>query len=55
MTYDDAFFQEYAACINEQSVFYHHPSCDYFDDSPFYICTVDLAESYGYEPCPDCW
>lgn len=55
MTCDDAFFQEYAACINEQSVFYHHPSCDYFDDSSFNIYNIDLAESYGYKPCPVCW
>lgn len=49
------FYYDYAACINDNSVYYHHASCDYFDDSSFNIYNVDLAESYGYKPCPVCW
>lgn len=49
------FLYKYAACVNENSPYYHHPSCDKFDDSSFNIYNTDLAESYGYKPCPDCW
>lgn len=55
MGVDYEFFWEYAACVNENSPYYHHPSCDKFDDSSFNIYNTDLAESYGYKPCPDCW
>lgn len=55
MGVDYEFFWEYAGCVNENGSFYHHPSCDNFSDEYFYIYNVDLAESYGYKPCPVCW
>ena len=52
---DFEFFQEYAACVNENRSYYHHPSCDNFNNEYFFIYNIDLAESYGYAPCPVCW
>lgn len=55
MGVDYEFFWEYAACVNSNGSYYHHPSCEKFSDDYFYIYNTDLAESYGYKPCPDCW
>ena len=49
------FFQEHACCVNENGSFYHRPFCDNFDDEYSYIYNTELAESYGYKPCPVCW
>lgn len=52
---DYMFYSHYAACVNENDAYYHQPSCEYFSSENFYIYNVDLAESYGYKPCPVCW
>lgn len=49
------FYDDYVACVNDTGSYYHHPDCDYFDDSSFYIYNTDLAEAKGYKPCPVCW
>ncbi len=52
---DYMFYSHYAACVNENGSYYHHPSCEKFSNDYFFIYNTDLAESYGYKPCPDCW
>lgn len=49
------FLYNHAACVNDTGSYYHHPDCDYFDDSSFYIYNTDLAEAKEYKPCPVCW
>lgn len=49
------FLYENAACVNDTGSYYHHPDCDHFDDSSFYIYNTELAEAKGYKPCPNCW
>lgn len=49
-----AFYEEYAACVNEGSTLYHKYGCDYFDDSSFWIYNTDLAAQKGYRACPRC-
>lgn len=49
------FLYRHAACINEEFIYYHHPDCEHFDKSSFYIQNTEWAENEGYKPCPYCW
>ena len=49
-----AFYEEYAACVNEGSTLYHKYGCDYFDASSFWIYNTDQAKEKGYRACPRC-
>lgn len=49
------FLYRHAACINEGFIYYHHPDCEHFDKSSFYIQNTEWAENEGYKPCPYCW
>ncbi len=55
MENDYIFYAHHAACVSENDRYYHHPDCDDFDDSYFYIYNTELAEVKGYTPCPICW
>ncbi len=49
------FYYDYAACVDENSNYYHKYNCEKFDSSSFWIYNTDAAEGRGYSPCPYCW
>lgn len=49
------FFRNGACIVTVSGSKYHHWGCYHIDGSRYYIYNVELAVSYGYEPCEDCW
>jgi len=52
---DYNFYYSHAACVNENSNYYHKYDCNKFDSSYFWIYNTEAAELKGYSPCPYCW
>lgn len=48
------FYEAHAACVNENSNYYHKYGCKNFDDSSFWIYNEEAAKAEGYKPCPNC-
>ncbi len=55
--YENAFlfYDEHAACVDENSSYYHKYDCMYLGDSSFWIYNTEAAKGRGYKPCPVCW
>lgn len=49
------FFRQNACIITASGSKYHHWGCYHITGRDFNILNTALAESYGYEPCQDCW
>jgi len=49
------FFRQNACIITASGSKYHHWGCYHIAGRDFNILNTALAESYGYEPCEDCW
>ena len=49
------FFRQNACIVTVTGSKYHHWGCYHTSGSRYYIYNVELAESYGYTPCEDCW
>lgn len=52
---EHVFFRTGACIVTTSGSKYHHWGCYHIDGSRYYIYNVELAESYGYDPCADCW
>ena len=48
------FYEDYAACVNENSKKYHTHNCEDFDTSSFWIYNINAAEDRGYYACSKC-
>lgn len=49
------FFRQNACIVTASGSKYHHWGCYHIAGRDFNILNTVLAESYGYEPCQDCW
>lgn len=49
------FFRQNACIVTTSGSKYHHWGCYHIAGRDFNILNTALAESYGYEPCQDCW
>lgn len=49
------FFRQNACIVTASGSKYHHWGCYHIAGRYFNILNTALAESYGYEPCQDCW
>ena len=49
------FFRQNACIVTPSGSKYHHWGCCHIAGRDFNILNTALAESYGYEPCQDCW
>lgn len=49
------FFRQNACIVTASGSKYHHWGCYHIAGRDFNILNTALAESYGYEPCEDCW
>ena len=49
------FFRQNACIVTASGSKYHHWGCCHIAGRDFNILNTALAESYGYEPCQDCW
>ena len=50
----NAFFDQYAVCVNVGAGLYHRYGCERFSLENFEILNEKLAVAEGYSPCPDC-
>lgn len=50
-----SFFRQNACIVTVSGRKYHHWGCHHIAGSRYYIYNIELAQSYGYEPCEDCW
>ncbi len=49
------FYRDNAVIVTESGEKYHKYGCYHLLGSRYYIYNVELAESFGYTPCSDCW
>lgn len=49
------FYRQNACIVTASGSKYHHWGCYHIAGRDFNILNTALAESYGYEPCQDCW